>query len=257
MPYVKRNFLADREPTAIDRANEQVRCWVEEVAGKRCHGTTRRQPLPCFLEVEQQALQPLPEQPYDLASWKQAKLHRDCYVVFEGAYYSAPYRLVGQQLWLRGGIREVHIYKADYELVAIHSRAKRAGERLTELTHLPPEKLPGLMLSRSNCREQARAIGPATAAVVEQLLAHRPEDRLRSAGRVLRLGQSFSAKRLERACARALHFSDTAYPTIKRILEEGLDNQPLPEPMTMAPACSFVRSVSELAQAILGGRSWN
>jgi hypothetical protein len=101
--YVKRNFLGGREATPLPQANQEVRTWCLTTAGERCHGTTREQPLARFQETEQLALQPLPDAPYDLAVWKQVKLHRDCHVVFDNAYYSAPFRLVGQQLYARGG----------------------------------------------------------------------------------------------------------------------------------------------------------
>jgi hypothetical protein len=80
----------------------------------------------------------LANRPVDLATWKQATLHRDCHVVFEGSYYSAPYRLVGQRLWLRGGSRTVELFTSDHQRVATHDRAGRPGERLTVLAHLPP-----------------------------------------------------------------------------------------------------------------------
>jgi hypothetical protein len=48
--------------------------------------------------------------------WKQVKLHRDGHVVFDNAYYSAPFHLVGQHLWVRGGAREVQLYTERYEL---------------------------------------------------------------------------------------------------------------------------------------------
>jgi hypothetical protein len=51
----------------------------------------------------------LPPMPDDLALWKQVKLHRDCYVVFEQAFYSAPFRLISQPLWVRGGSQEVRL----------------------------------------------------------------------------------------------------------------------------------------------------
>jgi hypothetical protein len=41
-------------------------------------------------ETERAALRPLPDTPYDTAIWKQVKLHRDCHVVFERAYYPVP-----------------------------------------------------------------------------------------------------------------------------------------------------------------------
>jgi len=173
--------------------------------------------------VEQATLRPLPGTPYDLAVWKQVLLHRDCYVCFAQSYYSAPFRLVRQALWVRGGARTVELYTADHQLVATHTRAQHPGERHTHLDHLPPEKVPGLMLTREGCRAQAQGIGPATTALVDALLDERPVDRLRVAGRVLRLAQMCSAPRLERACARAAQFGASDYLTVKRILREGLD----------------------------------
>ena len=96
--YVKRNFLGGRGQLAQRQANQAVLTWCETTAGLRIHGTTKEQPLIRFQEVEQARLQALPIEPYDLAVWKVAKLHRDCYIVFENAFYSAPFRLVGEQL---------------------------------------------------------------------------------------------------------------------------------------------------------------
>jgi len=254
--YVKRNFLAGREPMTLTQANREVLHWVETTAGRRSHGTTKEQPLARF-ETERQALLPLPVNPYDLAVWKQVKLHPDGYVTFDQAYYSAPFRLVGQQLWVRGGSREVRIYTADYQLEATHTRAQRPGQRLTNLDHLPPHKLPGLVLSRDGCRQSAAEIGTATRQVVDRFLDHRPEDRLRTAGRLLRLAERFSPDRLETACARALSFDDPAYVTIKRILEEGLDIAALPSVAPAPPAQVFVRTAAELVGHLEGGVSWN
>ena len=253
--YVKRNFLGGREPTTITQANRDVLRWVEMTAGQRIHGTTKEKPLQRF-ETERTALQPLPGTPYDMAIWKQVKLHRDCYLIFQQAYYSAPFRLVGQRLWVRGGTREVQIYTDDYQLVATHSRAQKPGQRLTTLDHLPPQKVPGLILSRDGCRLQAAEIGPATRQVVDGLLDHRPEDRLRTAGRLLRLGERYGPERLEAACARALRFDDPAYMTIKQVLEQGLDQQEIPTTEPAPPALAFVRSAAELVGHLVGGAQW-
>jgi transposase len=254
--YVRRNFLAGREPMTLTQANREVLRWVETTAGKRIHGTTKEQPLARFA-TERQALRPLPSTPYDLAVWKQVKLHRDCHVTFEQAYYSAPFRLVGQLLWVRGGARQVQIYTSNYQLVATHTRAQRPGQRLTNPDHLPPHKLPGLTISRDGCRQRAAEIGPATGQVVDRFLGHHPEDRLRMAGRLLRLAERFGPDRLEAACARALSFDDPAYLTIKRILEQGLDVEDLPS-ITPAPAARvFVRTSTELVGHLQGGVSWN
>ena len=101
--YVCRNFLGGREKASLDQNNRQVQEWCLTTAGQRIHGTTKEKPLERFERVEKIRLKALPETPYDLAVWKQVKLHRDCYVVFEGSFYSAPCRWVGQKLWLCAG----------------------------------------------------------------------------------------------------------------------------------------------------------
>ncbi|MFN8525862.1 MAG: hypothetical protein U0821_22410 [Chloroflexota bacterium] len=47
--------------------------------------------------------------------------------------------------------------------------------------------------------------------MVEELLAERPLDRLRSVQAVLRLVETVGKTRLEAACARARHYGDMSY----------------------------------------------
>jgi transposase len=260
--YVKRNFLAGREPEPEDQLNVKLRAWCEQVAGQRIHGTTRQTPLGRFQSVEKAALLALPREPYDLAVWARLTVHRDCHLTFERSYYSAPFRFVGKELWVRGGIRTVSLYGDDHQLVATHDRARVPGTRQTILAHLPPEKVPNLVLTREDCRRQAAEVGPAAEAIVTRLLEHRPEDRLRVAGRLLRLADTYGQARLERACARAEAFGEVDYVGIKRILEGGLDREALPEPVAARRADSpraeprvfaFARSVDELVAGLIGG----
>jgi hypothetical protein len=223
----------------------------------RIHGTTKAQPLVQFETSEQTQLQPLPSAPYDLAIWKRVTLHRDCYVVFEQAFYSAPFRLIGQPLHIRGSSREVRIYTADFHLVATHPRAQHLGERLTHPDHLPPEKLAGLLLEEEQCRAAASDIGPATRQVVESLLGDGVIDRHRTVVRLLSLRDRYGDERLERACGRACRFDTPTYTTVKRILQQELDHQELPAPPPATPAQTFVRSAGELLGHLFGGGAWN
>jgi hypothetical protein len=81
-------------------------------------------------------------------------------------------------------------------------------------------------------------------------------DRLPTVGRLLRLGQTYSPARLEAACARAIRFNDLHYATIKRILAEGLDQEPVAPPVPPVTARAFVRSAAELLGHVLGGVAW-
>lgn len=250
--YVARNFLAGREPQPLAEVNAALRRWCEQTAGRRVHGTTKQRPADRFAAVERAALQPLPPTPYDPAAWKRTRLYRDCHLVVDGAYYSAPFRLVGQELWVRGGARVVELYTADHQFVATHDRVA-AGERQTDLAHLPPEKVANLVLTRESCLQDAQAIGPATTQLVQTLLDHRPEDRLRSAGRLVRLAQRTSPERLERACARAIAFGAEDYPTVKRILDEGLEAADPPPVAPPSRPATFVRQASEFVASLFGG----
>jgi transposase len=255
--YVKRNFLSGRTPTTITQADTDVLDWCRTTAGLRTHGTTKAQPLHQFEQREQAQLQRLPSAPYDLAVWKLSTVHRDCYVVFDTAFYSAPFRLVGQPVQVRGGSREVRIYTADCQLVATHPRAQHPGERLTHPDHLPPEKLAGLLLEEEQCRAAATDIGPATRDVVEVMLGDGVIDRRRTVLRLLRLRESYGDARLERACARALRFDTANYLTVKRILKGELDQQEPPAHAPATPARTFVRNAGELLGHLFGGGTWN
>jgi hypothetical protein len=255
--YVKRNFLGGREVSSLSQANRDALAWCLTTAGQRVHGTTKQAPLARF-ESEREHLQALPPTAYDRGEWKLLKLHRDCYVVFDGAYYSAPFRYIGQELRVRGGNKQVRLYNQDYQLLATHERAEQPGQRLTHPAHLPPEKLPGWLLDRAACREEAATVGPATLQVVSTLLDDPVLDRLPTVGRLLRLRQRFSNDRLEASCRRALAFDDPSYTTVKRILTEKLDSQPPVEtPVDKAAPRTFVRNVLDLVGTVLGGVSWN
>ena len=246
--YVKRSLLAGRDPAPLPENNLKALKWVEQTAGQRVHGTTHWKPLPQFQQVEQATLLPLPETPFELATWKQAKLHRDCYVHFDLAYYSAPFRYVGQSLWVRGDARSVRLY-AEYVLIATHSRAAAPGERLTCLDHLPPDKADALTLTPERCREEAARIGPATTQAVNQLLDERPLDRLRSVRRLLRLAETYSPARLEQACTRALLFDTATYVSVKHILQQGLEAEEVSPAAIPVPGWPrFARTPQELLE---------
>lgn len=265
--YLKQSFLPLlAEGTIFAEANRRLRHWLMTTAGQRIHGTTQAMPLARFEQTERATLQPLPAGPYDPAVWKSAKLQRDGHVSFGRSFYSAPYRLVGQSLWLRAGLREIRLFTQTHELVATHPRATAPGQRFTHPDHLPVEKLRGLLASRERCLAEAQTIGPHTTRVITELLESRPVDRLRSALYVLSLAEPFTSARLEAACARGLAFGDTSGRALKRMLEQGLDQcaWSTSELAAAARPLRFARSAEELAASILGaatlgqgGAPWN
>jgi len=245
--FAKRSFLAGQQFTDLHTGNAALWRWIVERAGTREHGTTHRPPLAVFEAEERSQLLPLPNDPFELVEIKRAKVHPDCHAVLDASYYSAPYRYVGQVLdaWIFA-----HVVQLFYgpELVTTHPRAHARGQWLTRTEHYPPHKAAYLERTPAYCRRLAETIGPSTHAVVDQLLADRPLDRLRSVQALLRLTDQVGKTRLEAACTRASHFGDVRYRRVKDILNAALDQQPLPivsQPPAAPTVFAFARSATE------------
>jgi len=248
--YVKNNFVPLRQFRSLSDANGQLKRWLMETAGNRIHGTTRQKPLTLFAETEKLMLQPLPDVPPQLAQWVQVKLHGNCHVQFEKSYYSAPFRLVRRQLWLKATDNTVKLYH-DLNLVAVHPRLKKPGLKSTVDEHLPPEALAYKMQDPQWCLKQAKAVGSHCHQFICDLFADRVLDNLRAAQGVIGLGKKYGPARLEAACRRALFFENPKYRTVKSILAQGLDQLPLEKDKVLLSSiytCSarFMRTPAEL-----------
>jgi transposase len=250
--YVKNRFVPLRHFRSLTDANGQLKHWVMETAGNRIHGTTHQKPLTLFAESEKHLLRPLPDVPIQIATWTQVKLHADCHVRFEKALYSAPFRLVHQALWLKATDNTVKLYH-NLQLVAAHPRMRKAGARSTVEEHLPPEAIAYKMQGPQWCLRQAEAVGPDCHRLIRHLFADRVLDHLRAAQGVIGLVKKYGAVRLESACRRALFFDNPRYRTVKSILEQGLDQVPLEEPLnpvalssTYTDTARFLRPAADL-----------
>ena len=224
--YVKRNFLAGQEFGDLEAMNVRVRAWCKEVAGVRKHGTTGESPLSRYHSVEREALMRLPTNELDMVAAYQAKVGRDCHVIVEGRYYSAPCRWIGEKLDVYVGRKVVEIYKGS-ELICTHEKLAERGSRSTRVEHYPEYKRAFFENPPERCLERAKGIGEHCGRVVETLLGDRVQDRLRSVHALLGLERQCGGERLEAACERALHYGDGSYRRIQSILRAGLDQEPL------------------------------
>lgn len=243
--YVQRNFLAGQEFMDIDEANREVTHWITQEAGLRTHGTTREQPLARFHDAEKSALLLLPDVAFELVEVRQAKVHRDCHVEIAGAYYSVPFKHIGDRLEVYLFERTMQIYNG-LELLVTYERATHKGQRVTRLEHYPPDKSIYLTRTRDYCRQKAYGIGRKCGEAVSILLDSRPLDNLRSVQGIIGLAEKYGEGRLDAACNRALYYGDPRYRRIKDILSAGLDMQPLEKETQMSfRSFEFARSASD------------
>lgn len=175
--------------------------------------------LTFFNEIERAALRPLPAQPYRYATWKKAKVHLDYHIEVERAYYSVPYKLIGETVEVRLSAHTLEIFHRQ-KLVAAHGRAVKRGVFSTHGEHRPVHHAHALQLTHERLQERAQAVGPCTVEVMErQRLSRRhPEESLRANLGILRLARDFSPGQLEAAASRALELKVYSYRAIRTLL---------------------------------------
>jgi transposase len=78
----------------------------------------------------------------------------------------------------------------------------------------------------------AEQIGPHTAKLFERILAEKPHPEMgyRSCLGIIRLAEQYSSARMKAAADRAIRTDACRYQSVKSILKNSLDQQPLPEP---------------------------
>ena len=194
-----------------------------------------------FEEVDRPALKPLPTTPFEFAERKKATVHPDYHVEVDHHYYSVPYRYQGEKVEARFSEKTVEIL-FDGKGIATHIRSYVPGKHTTREEHRP-EKHRDLKWTSSYMVDKGREIGPATAGVLKQIMEQRkhPELGYRACLGVLRLGKRYSNERLEAACRRAIAMNASSYRSIKSILENSLDREPL-ESVEIPAAHSEVHS---------------
>jgi hypothetical protein len=77
------------------------------------------------------------------------------------------------------------------------------------------------------CLAQAEKIGPYCREVVDELFADRVLEKLRAAQGLISLKKKYGAKSLELACRRAVAYLSPKYQTVKSILKQGLEHEPI------------------------------
>jgi transposase len=225
--YVKGNFLSTWESIDIHEDQQALRRWLVEVADQRSHGTTGRRPIDLFEERERTALAPLPKARFEIVIWKRARVHTDSYLQIDGAFYSAPWRFLHQELWVRCTRASISIYHDDVH-VWTHPRVPRGG-RGTVDEHLPEHRRDLRERSREHWVERARRIGADVERLVGVIFdADDVLTQLRRVQAIVTHLESFPRERAQAAARRALHFGCSDYRGIKNILKHGLDLEPLP-----------------------------
>src|SRR5512147_2733379 len=186
-------------------------------------GVTRRALLE---ELDRPHLKPLPSEPYAFAEWRLRRVGVDYHVEVEGHFYSVPYRFARTEVEARLTPRTVEIFLKG-ERIAAHLRSSGNGRHTTVSEHMPSSHRRYADWTIDRIRRDAALVGPATAALCEQILEHRPhpEQGFRACLGILRLAKPFGLARLEAAATRAIEIGTLTYGSVRSILDNKLDRQ--------------------------------
>jgi transposase len=213
---------------SLSEANAAIRerlTWLNNRPFRKLPGSRRS----LFEALDRPALQPLPAQPYEYATWKLAKASIDYHVELDHHYYSVPHALVGQHCDVRRTAAAVEIFCRGRR-VASHLRSSQPGRFTTDPAHMPESHRRHAEWTPSRIVAWAAQTGPSVAELVDAILASRPhpEQGYRACLGILRLGRRYGPERLEAAAARALAVRALSYRSVDSILKRRLDGQPLP-----------------------------
>jgi transposase len=180
--------------------------------------------------LERPTLKSLPQTPYRFAEWKKARVNIDYHIELDDHYYSCPYTLVHTPVEARSTDTTVEIFHRGIR-IASHRRSYQKGKFTTDPAHRPKNHSVKLEWTPERMIRWATSFAPELGQFIQQMFQTRahPEQNYRSALGAIRLAKHYPANRVKSAARRALDLKAPTYSCLKKILESGADQAPLPE----------------------------
>lgn len=212
-------------PLPLDELNAQIRQELSRFNATPLTG--KEESRQDQWTLEQSFLQAIPNTLYELRSIRSCTVMKNGHVFLseDQHYYSVPFELIGQKLKLHYTRAKVELYK-QYELVAKHDRVKSKHNYSTDKSHLSPQHQHMTEWSPEFFIERGKAIDPAVAHYIEQVLEKKPyaEQAYKSCQGILSFVKRVGHERLINACKRAHEFGQYNYRIIEDILKKRLEN---------------------------------
>lgn len=237
-----RKFIALYPTMDLSQANRLIKQWSINEYGQKQHGTTHLKPYPTFIEIEKPVLKPLPPEHFDIAQWKQAKVHPDQYIQFNKKAYSVPQQYVGKTVSVRGSHKIIQIYY-HHQLIKQHPVA--TGSRQTDLNDFPQNVQAaldqGLPLILQN---KAAAVGDNFAKLIRSVLQPHAFLNLRKAQGLVSLTHKYDPQLIEQAADIFFNQHLTInYKLFKKMIEKITSNKRQSAIQLSQQSLQFVREM--------------
>ena len=212
--------LRNEQFFSVESLNREIRKKLEEY-NNRPFAVKEGSRSELFRNEELPLLAPLPATPYELASWKKAKVQFNYHITVEFMHYSCPYEFIGKEVDVRVTDSTVEIFYCQSR-IASHKRLRgRRGQYSTVKDHMPEKHQHYQEWNGERFRQWARKIGTNTYKVVDSILSSKAveEQTYLTCRSLLKLSDTYSAGKLEEACSKACQFTrKPSYKSVKNIL---------------------------------------
>ena len=233
----------DTRFTSLEQLNTTLAERLDELNHRHSKtlGCSRRE---LFRRIEASELKPLPQTPYELATWQKQQVNGGYHVCVHQHYYSVPCEYVRKQVEIRVTEKYIEIFHQDTRIIC-HERDDTPRGYTTVDAHRPEaHRQHATWQSQDRLQAWAQGIGPHTQTLISQLFDD-PKRHLyqkeRSALGILRLSHAFSDELLESACEKACEIGTCRYDSIESILKRHRLEKKEPDQTYQTPEHENVR----------------
>jgi hypothetical protein len=132
--FVRQRFWPGRRFRDLIDLNAQAMAWRDDFANNRVHEVTGKVPSLVFEHEEKRLLKPFPGTPFDTDDVEGHGVTKTFRVNFDRNKYSVPWRLVSQQVIVRGNDHSVAIFLGPKQ-IALHQRCWDVGQDVFHPSH--------------------------------------------------------------------------------------------------------------------------
>jgi hypothetical protein len=170
---------------------------------------------------EQPFLIPLPDKPFELATWKIATVQINYHIAVDKMNYSVPYEYIKYKVDVRFTSSIVEVFYKNLRIASHRRLYGHSGQYNTVLEHMPEKHKQYTQWNAERFLRWASDIGSFTHQAIKAILASRKveEQSYKSCIALLKLADTYSKQHLEAACKKALSLTTTpSFRSVRTIL---------------------------------------
>lgn len=225
-------WLKRRTYFSFEALNHDIRERILELTRRNFkHRSGSRESI--FNALDKPALRSLPTEQFEIFETRLIKrIPNNYHCEYQGFYYSVPYVHYNQTAVMHIYAKKIEIYLKTGERIALHQRHFSGRRYVTDYSHMPANHQAFASFNNydgSFYRKRADQIGVNAYRFVDKLLtaATFEEQAYRSCMAVINFCKKYGDLRVDKACAKALALNSVTYSTLRNILKNGQDKQPL------------------------------